>query len=210
MGGWVGQSQMWKIPHYFFIEPFSKTFIENLLNYSKDFQQTVLKSAHWIPDVPYKTGKYLSQEAATAANAKTSFNQAYVDRRVGLKTGAYKEFCIPLPSDVITAQRYLPPGFVLEITLQRMPDSFCIITGDSNEDDYTFELDNVHLSMDRYEVSNEVQKSYAAGLKSSVQPTIPITRNYIKAYTKTAGETDLGIYNLFSGKILPEAVYIGE
>ena len=87
-----------------------KSYIENLLNYSKDFQETVLRSAKWVLDKPGKSGRYLTQAAAKTAGFEGEFNQSYVDRREGLDAGGYNEFCIPLPSDIVTAQRYLPPG----------------------------------------------------------------------------------------------------
>ena len=183
-----------------------KSFIECLLNYSKEFKETVLKSSHYIEDKPYKTAKVLEETTNGTKNPK--FNQAYVDRREGLSGGAYNEFNIPLQSDIITAKKFLPPGYSIEVTLTRMPDSFSLIVGEGNTDDYTIELDNVHLTVDRYEVSDEVMQSYRQGLKSTIPPSIPITRNYIKAYPKSVGETDLGTYNLFMGKVLPEAIYV--
>lgn len=183
-----------------------KSFFECLMNYSKEFKLTVLKSSHWIEDKPYKTARVLQETTNGTKNAK--FNQAYVDRREGLSGGAYNEFNIPLLSDIITCKKFLPPGYTIEITLTRMPDSFALIVGEGNNDDYTIELDNIHLSLDRYEVSDEVQQAYNKGLKSTITPTIPITRNYIKAYPKSQGETDLGTYNLFMGKVLPEAIYV--
>ena len=87
-----------------------KSYIENLLNYSKEFQETVLRSAKWVLDKPGKSGRYLTKAAAKTAGFEDEFNQSYVDRREGLEGGGYNEFCIPLPSDIVTAQRYLPPG----------------------------------------------------------------------------------------------------
>ena len=65
------------------------------------------------------------------------------------------------------------------------------------------------LCCTRYEVSDEVQRAYSAGLRSSVPASIPFTRNYIKSYTKLTGETDLGIYNIYIGRFLPESIYLG-
>ena len=94
-----------------------KSYIENLLNYSKDYQQTVMISARWIPDIAKKDGHYLTEEDANAANKKSEFSQAYVDRRAGIATGSWIEFCIPLPSDIITATRYLPPGYTVSLSI---------------------------------------------------------------------------------------------
>ena len=162
-----------------------KSYIENLLNYSRDYQKVVMRSCHWFMDVANKTGRTLD------ANAN-NYNKAYVERREGLAGGAFNEFNIALPSDIITAQRFLPPNFELEIMLHRMADDFCIIVGDDNENEYSIKLDNIHITMDRYQVSDSVQNAYKSGLRRSLKPTIPITRNYIKAYPVSATKTDLG------------------
>ena len=169
-----------------------KAYIETLLNYTKQFKTTVLKSAHWMEDIPGKTGR-------TITKTDTGFNQGYLDRREGLSGGGYNEFVILLHSDVITCEKHLPPGYGIEISIQRMDDSFCIINGSSNtENEYKIELDNISLSCDRYETREKISRN---GI-------IPFTRNYIKVYPKQQGETHLGTYNILSGEQLPEAVYI--
>ena len=165
------------------------------MNYSKDFQDTVLKSScHWIPDTPYAgAGKFLTEAAAKEANPNNpKYNQGYVDRRKGLHLGGWQEFNIMLPSDIVTCQRYLPPSYVVEVVLHRMSDDFLLICGDGNENNYKIELDNIHLTVDRYTVSQSVQSAYANGLKRGLKPSIPMSRNYIKAYPKQATQTDLG------------------
>ena len=172
-----------------------KSYIENLLNYSKDFQDTVLKSScHWIPDTPYAGDiTHLTDTNPETKKKYDKFNQGYVDRRAGLKLGGWQEFNIMLPSDIVTCQRYLPPSYVVEVILHRMTDDFLIICGEGNtETEYKIELDNIHLTVDRYAVSPSVQSAYANGLKRSLKPSIPMSRNYIKAYPKQATQTDLG------------------
>ena len=91
-----------------------KNHIECLFNYSKEFQETVMKSAKWIKDVPHKRGMHL-----TKSGNEGTYNQSYVDRRAGINKGNWEEFVIPLSSDIITATRYLPPGYKIEIVLNR-------------------------------------------------------------------------------------------
>lgn len=91
-----------------------KSHIECLFNFSKEFQEIVMKSAKWILDEPQKQGMHL-----TKTGNESTYNKGYVERRAGIKTGNWEEFVIPLCSDVITSTRYLPPGYKIEIVLNR-------------------------------------------------------------------------------------------
>ena len=61
-----------------------------------------------------------------------------------------------------------------------MSDEFCLLVPASNADKYSIKLDNIHITVDRYEVSPEINRGYFNSLKSSIKPQIPFSRNYIK------------------------------
>ena len=61
-----------------------------------------------------------------------------------------------------------------------MADAFCLLQPTDNTDKYSIKLDNIHITLERYEVSPEINRAYFSSLKSSIKPTIPFTRNYIK------------------------------
>ena len=184
-----------------------KSYIETLLNYSNDFKEKILTASHWFEDPPNKTARVLEKKKSDGSE-NALFNPAYVERRTGIEKGAYNEFNLPIHSDIITATKYLPPNYSLEIILTRMSDNFVILKGDDNANNYKIVLDNIHLSCDRLVVSERVNSAYNNSLRSTIPATIPLTRNLIKAYPKSETATDLGVYNFYMGKVLPEAIYI--
>ena len=121
---------------------------------------------------------------------------------------------------MITATRDLPPGYRIEIKLNRMPDDFVIWVGDTQtsvEKDspqgapqrpskYRIVLDNLRISVEKCLVQDRIFNYYYNGLKNN--PEIPFTRNMIRSYTKMSGVSDLGYYNFIEQAQLPECVYV--
>lgn len=189
-------------------DPASKTyayrsFIETLANYTKNYKDTVLSTSGWAEDEALAgKGKF------SCKTTDDKFNQACLDRREGIATGAWREFDLLLHHDVITTIRNLPPGFRIEFTITRTSDNFLFVQPETNTNTYTIELRRVHLKMERREVAERVLKNYLSGAGSKIS-RLPLTRNFVRTYPVVAGQTDFSCYNIINTDQFPTKILIG-
>ena len=76
----------------------------------------------------------------------------------------------------------------------------------TNESEYEVQLRNIHIVIERRQ--NEEKLIEYNRRKDKEISEIPLSRNLIRAYNFTKGETDLSNYNLITSGQLPEQVYI--
>ena len=184
-------------------DPGSKTyayrsFIETLLNYTKEYKETILRTSGWVEDEARKGKDKFSSKTGDA-----NYNKACKERRVGIATGGWKEFDILLHHDVITSIRNLPPGYRMEFTITRTSDAFLFVQPEANKDIYKIELRRVHLRMERREVADRVLQNYLSQVGSKIA-RLPLTRNYVRAYPVQKGQTDLSCYNIINTDVFPK------
>ena len=110
-------------------------------------------------------------------------------------------------SDVITSQKHLPPGYILEFKMTPMSNDFVIIKPTTNNNKYEIELQDVHLVIERIQKTDAELQAYNAKKNNSIA-TIPLTRNFIKTYPVIERQTDLCMHNLIVKDQLPETVLV--
>ena len=115
---------------------------------------------------------------------------------------------MPLPNDLLSSNCHLPPNTKLEITLRRTSNSFLNLQTEDNDAEYKFELDDVYLSMVKYDVEQDVLDEYYKHLKSGHIPRLEFCQNIIKTYPILQSSSDLSNHNLFFGNHLPENLYV--
>ena len=139
--------------------------------------------------------------------ANPNYNKALAERRRGLQKGAWEEMDVLMHSDVITSQIPLPPGYMLEFKMTRMRDNFVIIKPTTNTNEYRIELQDVHLVIERIQFNDSDLQAYNLKKNSSVA-TIPLSRNFIRAYPVIKGQTDLCMHNLIVRDQMPETLIL--
>ena len=117
-------------------------------------------------------------------------------------------FCINLHADITTLRKFIPPNVKITIELQRNNDEFCLLSN-NGRDEYSIELKDMRVKLNRYLPAVSVQNFYENKVKSGVKPLLPIDRSLLKTYTVKSGTSDLSHYNIISGRQLPEQVIIG-
>ena len=173
-----------------------KAYLENLLSYSPDTKQTKLRAHGYIED---SSGRFDKMDGT---------NLGYTNRKKMFSESKWVNFKIPLHNDLMSADKDLPPNVKMMITLQRTPDTFCLMKPYRNTDDYTIVLENICLSLVRFQPSHSIENNYTTALKSKIIPTIPMERNLIKSYTVQKNTNDLSCYNIIFGRQLPTNVYV--
>ena len=185
-----------------------RSFIETLLNYTKTYKDTILRTSGWVEDEALKGKDKFSCKPKIGSADNANFNQACLDRRDGISGGGWREFDLLLHHDVVTSIRNLPPGFRMEFTFNRTSDDFLFIQPKTNKDKYTLELRRVHIKMERREVVDRVLKSYMSQAGSKIS-RLPLTRNFVRTYPVVKGQTDLSCYNIINTDVFPETLLIG-
>ena len=173
-----------------------KAYLENLLSYSPDTKQTKLRAQGYIED------------STNLFDTSNDTNLGYTARKKMFAESVWVNFKIPLHNDLMSADRDLPPNVKMMITLQRSPDTFCLIKPLTNTDDYSIILEDICLSLVKCEPSDHIEHAYETSLKQNMIPTIPMERNFIKSYTVQKNTNDLSCYNIIFGRQLPTNVYV--
>ena len=167
--------------------------LQTVVGAKEDCKDTILKPRQFIKE-EFPTAEPENEESFKARNhAATS------------AINGWMEMNIPIHNDLMTATKYLPPNTKLTVTLVRSPNNFSLHQLDDQE--YTIELKDLHLSLVKYSVNDSILNHYRKTMKT-VTPTIPYTKNVFKTYSVLENNYDLSNHNLFFGNRLPERVYI--
>ena len=184
-----------------------KSYLETLLNYTSEYKHTVLKSGSGWVEEEANDGDKLSCLEKKGNVSNKDYNSALKARRVGIMTGRWEEFDVLMHSDVITAEKPLPPGYTIEFKMTRMSNEFLLIQPKTNQNKYEVELQDVHLVIERIQKPDSQLQAYNLR-KNSSMARIALTRNFIKTYPVQKGQTDLCVYNLIVSDKLPETVIV--
>ena len=179
-----------------------KAYIENLLSYSTSTKDTILPSKGYIQDT---ADEFDSLDNASSADV--SNNDGYKLRKAMFAESEWVYFCNNIHVDLTTLRKVIPPNVKITMSLQRNSDEFCLL---SPKDASTFaiELDDLKITLNRYEASRAIENNHANSLKAGKKPVLPMDRSILKTYTKQTGTSDLSHYNIISGRQLPEQVFV--
>ena len=132
----------------------------------------------------------------------------FVQRRKHLHENHFVDFNIPIHNDLVTVDKYLPPNTKLSFIIRRSSDDFLIWKLPTDENEYKIDLDDLHLTLKRLEVSPSVLRNHMKQLKNDGSLKLKICQNVLKSFTVPTGSTELKSHNLFFGNRLPNRVYL--
>ena len=176
-----------------------KAYLEKLLSYSKATKENVLNSKGFIQD---KADKYDD----VGSESEDSGNDGFNTRKEMFEDSKWVYFCSNLHIDLTTIRRVLPPNIKLTLTFQRNSDEFCLLAPKQNR--YFIELKDLKITLNKNELSHDIENNYLTSLKKGKFPLLPMDRSLLKTFTKTPGTSDLTIYNAFSTNQLPEQIFV--
>ena len=179
-----------------------KAYFEKLLSFSTSTKETILSSKGYIQD---EAGEYDSLDA-TSTNDPSN-NDGYVSRKSMFEESKWVYFSNNLHIDLTTLRKVIPPNVKITMNLQRNPDEFCLLSPGSIND-YIIELDELKITVNKYDVSHAIGNMYVSSLKGGKKPLLPMDRSLLKTYTKQTGTSDLSHYNIISGRQLPEQILV--
>jgi hypothetical protein len=180
-----------------------KTYIETMLSYSFTARDSHLRASLLYPDDAF-TFDDTKWHVSTAADQ--SANKGYKIRMNKAKLSAKMEAMIPLQSDFLQSDRFLPPDIPITIKLSRESDAFALM---SNIDTggYKIEILDMKLYVKFIELNPAITEAHARDI--ATKPILlPINKTEIKTHTFPTGLTTFSIPNVFSGN-LPKSIIIG-
>ena len=177
-------------------------YLQTLLSSNEEVTDTILNSRGFIMDDDKKF-----DDTTFVLGDETAGNKAHFKRGALFKQKK-RDFVVPIHNDLMTVKNKLfPPNTKFQVQLKRSAEDFCLMKASDDTDEYRVSLDKLRLTLDRYTVEPEVNRSYFQGLKESV-PTLPFTQNVMKTYTVPKDNSDLSCHNLFFGNRLPDKVLV--
>ena len=185
-----------------------KSLLETKLSYSSKTKDNILLSRGFAQDTADKFVDFGTPAAGNDA-AVASKNEGWLTRKEWFKDSAWVYFCINLHSDITTLRNYLPPNIKMQIEFERNPDSFCLLGKEVQNKSYFIDLEDLHMTLKRYEPSDEMKEFYERNLRNGNKARLPIDRSIIKTYTVNANKKDLSEFNIIAGTQLPDQVIIG-
>lgn len=148
----------------------------------------------------------------------TGNDSPYQKRRKPFLTNKMVDFHIPLQSDLMNMEKYLPPNVELSFKLQRNDDAFLFWNGTAtpadSEYEYKIVLEDLSITIDMCEVEPSVLEDYRkdfANLPTNKKPPLQkfkFVQNDLKSFTVATNQTELKKYDLFSSTHLPDKVYV--
>ena len=179
-----------------------KAYLEKLLSYSKSTKENVLNAKGFIQD---KAGKF--DDVGEGGNTpKSSENDGFNARKKMFAKSQWVYFCMNLHIDITTIRKVIPPNIKLTLTLERSPDDFCLLSPVQHR--YFIEVSDLKITLNKNELSHNIEKEYLSSLKRGKLPLLPMDRSLLKTFTKTPGTSDISVYNAFNTSTLPEQIFV--
>lgn len=162
-----------------------RAYIENLLNFTKEAKDTVLRSSGFYTD------------SKKASEQFSKYTRKNVD--------VYGK----LRGDIFSQDKLLPNGVSIKIKLTRSPHAFTIKLPESDTSDSTavFNIIETYLYVRHVRLSPSVHLSIETSLMKSTAK-YPITRVVVKHFTLPGGLSSKGIDNISIGN-LPLRMVVG-
>jgi hypothetical protein len=171
-----------------------RAYIENLLSYSKDCQDTQLKAFElWDKD----TATHMQD------NTRGGSNEGWKRRRLRIQGSVSCELIGRLHLDLLLQEKYLPNGIELRLKLNRTSNNFCLVgtaEGKVVIQQVGFNVRTVDLLP---VVANNLNQAIA-----QYNMKIPIRRAVVKTFTIPAGQRSKIDDHLFLGQ-LPKRIILG-
>lgn len=136
----------------------------------------------------------------------TTDDGAFKKRVAPFLTQKWVDFNIPLHNDLMTVEKYLPPGTKLSFSLRRSADQFVIWKPDDDDNEYKIAMEDLHMKVKFLEVQPEVMRNHEKMASKGLR--MKFTQNMLKTFAVPKGAVELKQHNLFFGHRLPDRVYL--
>lgn len=176
-----------------------RAYLEDSLNYSKEFKETFLQMQLYYQD---ESGKLDNIDLTN------NINKGYIERRNRfLKGTAGKSIQMKgkLHSDVFNICKYLLDNVNITIKLSRSPYSFCLL-GDST-DKFKVKIEQALIKIRRQNVSITTRLAHAMALEKATAK-YPIKKVVMKPFSLPIKTTKTTIANIHNG-IVPNKIVFG-
>jgi hypothetical protein len=167
-----------------------KAFMETILTYGKDAQETHLTAEGFYEDDPENADKFKE-------------NKGWEKRRNGI-IGKDYNFSMKLHADFFQMERFLLPNTCLNIKFIRNSDTYSIM---SETNIAKISIKNLRMSFHKIKISDEFNHAIQSNLSKEVS-LYPITQGKIKSFLIQKGTTTTIFQNVLSGN-LPQSLVIG-
>ena len=169
-----------------------KTFLETILSYNKD--ANTLEPARFRMD--------------TTGQCDTWNNQGALARREWISGSKEMDFNIPLSSDVLRINKYLPDQMSMNITISKTSDAFVLWAPAANNANYRIKITELKLTCRRIQMRREWLSAMRTRLDRGDRLRYPLVRTIIKPLSLSAGDKVRSLHDVFRGRI-PNTVIVG-
>lgn len=167
-----------------------KAFMETVLTYGVDAQNTHLTAEGFVEDDAYNANK-------------TTDNDGWVKRKNGILAKDY-HFAIIIHADFFQMERFLLPNTSINVKFIRNSDDYSLI---SETKIAKINIKNLRLSLHKVKILDDFNHAILSNLSKEVA-LYPITQSKIKSYLIQTGTTTTTFQNVLSGSI-PQSLVIG-
>lgn len=198
-----------------------KAYLETLLSYGLDAEQTHLQAARYLVDTSQRFTQrtLITAEGEGAAAAAVKESEDFKNSGLYLRTrwlqneGQYPnnsktlDFSTPIFTDFFRINRLLPDKCQLRIKFDRGMDTFPLITGDTTGT-YSIEITELQLHVRKVQVSDRVKKIHEASFAKKQPAIFPINRTVMSSYVLPTGVTSYIIPRIIKGQ-MPKMLLLG-
>ena len=166
-----------------------KSYIETVLSYDKNAQDTHLKAALWEPD----TESFEQSDSA-----------GWVARKDWTKLSNTKDFSIDLHSDLASTEKFWPNKLDINIRLNRAPDTFSLIAkklSTGTLPTYKIIFTDLVLTIDKVQMDSETLAKHEKSFNSGALATYPFSKTVIKTKQISKDLQYAKIENIFMNEL---------
>lgn len=175
-----------------------RCYIESLLNYNPDFQQSYMTSEMWYKDTH---GHF--EETNPEGD-----NEGLTERYEWFQRSRKVEMMGRLHIDITHQERLLLNRVDMRIKLRRSPDAFSLMSGTDNASEKII-ITNASLFVRRVKVSDQVREEYIKTLTNpSYTALYPIQRTDVKVLNIPNGSRHVTLDNVYMGQ-MPRRLVLG-
>ena len=170
----------------------------NLLNYSREVQDTRLKCECWERDTAGHFDVRTHDGAYVGYNTRAArFAEGQVVEMVG------RQFL-----DLFQQDKLLPPGLNIAYRLMPAADGFVIKSPDNDNTQYLLQIETVELIMQTKQLTEATEVAHRSIVQKQ-NMRLPFTKVQLKHLSVAAGHGSIAFDNVFTGGQLPYLVIMG-
>ncbi|XP_072050212.1 uncharacterized protein F54H12.2-like [Amphiura filiformis] len=177
-----------------------RAYLETLLNYSKDTQQSQMTASLMYKDTAGK------MNVANPLTDSPDDNKGLKKRATFSAGSKVIDMSGPLHADICFQGKYLLNNVDLKLKLHRAKESFCLMSS-TNNPAYKVKIVGASLLVRRVTLNPGIVLAHAKALERGTAK-YPVSRVQIKSFTIPAGDLSITKEGLFTGQI-PKRIVVG-